>query len=172
VTAGPWSLAWRLALAFVGACAIIVGLELRLRTVAAAEVVGTDRGAAPAAPPEAAEPAPRLDLGVHVEAVALCAGNAACPPDAAPVVEVHADARVAVRRPPPLPAAPDQRAFALGAVVLPVPSLRALSPEQRAAVLDVLSRLLARRPVAAERVRLCGVEGSRDEVALLLGWLR
>jgi hypothetical protein len=171
VSITPRSLALRLAAASVAALASIVALEVWLRA--------RDARAVPAlaAPRPRAVPAPfaaprAADLGVDAAEVCLCASLAHVPPAAQPVLQVLADGSVVLRRPAPLPSSPRRGAVATAALLLPAGALEDLTPRQRAAVLDQIGALLAARPVAAGRVRLCGIAGDAKAVHRLLEWVR
>jgi hypothetical protein len=161
----------RLAAAAVAALAFIVGLEVWLRA--------SDARAVPAlaAPRPRAVPAPfaqprAADLGVDAAEVCLCASLAQVPAAAQPVLQVLADGSVVLRRAAPLSSSPRRAAVATAALLLPAVALADLTPGQRAAVLDQLGALFAARPVAAGRVRLCGVVGDAKAVRRLLEWVR
>jgi hypothetical protein len=169
------SLAWRLAAAAVAAIALIAALEVWLRA--------RDARAAPAlaAPGTRAVPAPSAsrfasigaaDLGVDAGEVCLCAAPSHVPAAAQPVLQVLADGSVVLKRPAPLPSSPRRATVATAALLLPTGALADLTPRQRAAVLDQLGALFAARPVAAGRVRLCGVAGDAKAVRRLLEWVR
>lgn len=158
----------RALLAALGAAVAIVGFEAAFRSqdrVAAARQKET-------APRSAAAPQTRTqDPGCTAWLALLCA-DATAAPEAEALWQILADGRVLVRRPPPLPRGPGRPALAAAAIVLPGRALLELAPEARAALLDLLSKLLSERPVASSRVRLLGVFGSDRDLAGLLDWLR
>ncbi|MGE3171233.1 MAG: hypothetical protein AB7O97_01325 [Planctomycetota bacterium] len=176
----PRSTAGRMALAAVVALAAIAALELLLRGRDAA-VLAARRDPAPWRPdgdreapdvaPDAADPRAPSARGLRADRVVLCADPATAR-DAAACYQLLADGSVAVRRPPPLPAVPGRQRLAAVAVALPAGSLTALSPQQRAGLLDLLGTLVAERPVPPDRVVLAGLGGARADLTALLGWVR
>jgi len=167
----PRSLGARLWLAAILALAVIAALEwsLRARDARAALRANAEARTAHGSAAPAAEPI--APAGFAVEALSLA--TAGREPAAAQIVwQLLPGGRVVVRRAAPPPTTPGLRRFGEAAVVLPSPRLAALDPVQRAGLLDLLSAVLPERPVAAERLRLLGVEAEAGDVAALLRWLR
>lgn len=166
-------LAGRIALALLAAAAAIVALDRcvtrrdRQRAAGAQEVVDQE------------PPALRTRLGFRLGAVAgpiaLVASDRAIAPDTAPVLQVFADGDLVLRRPAPLPTAPDGRLVRGGrhgaAIVLPERTLALLSPAARGTLLDLLQQLVVDRPVPAERIAVIDVVVATGDLATLLAWV-
>ncbi|MBL9079361.1 MAG: hypothetical protein JNL08_17805 [Planctomycetes bacterium] len=165
----PDSLSGRLLLAFVGAAAAIAVLAISVRqrdAVRAAERRATVPAAEPAAPVLAVVVAPVRGN------VRLAQRFAALAPDVAPVVQVFADGTAAVRRPAPLPRSPGGAVVTGDAgIVLPAPSLAALTPAARGTVVELIGRLVGSRPVPVERVRAVDLSPADAELVALLQWV-
>lgn len=166
-------LAVRITLALVASAVAVFALD---RCVARRDRLRT------AGPPEAGDPAPpalRSRLGFRLGAVAgpvaFAASDRAIAPDTAPVLQVFADGDLVLRRPAPLPTAPDGRRARAGghgaAIVLPERSLAALSPAARGTLLDLLQQLVVERPVPSERIAVIDVVVATGELATLLAWV-
>jgi hypothetical protein len=164
----PRSLGARLLLAAALALAVIAALEWSLRARDARAALRANAAARGSGAP-AAEPI--AQAGFTVAALSLATPGHE-PADAQIVWQLLPGGRVVVRRAAPPPTAPGLRRLAEATVVLPSKHLAALDPEQRAGLLDLLSSVFAERPVAAERLRLRGVEAEAGDVAALLRWLR
>lgn len=162
-----------LALTALLALSAIAALEWWFRERAEA-APGTVRAAPSAAGTAGPAPAPRLPaLYVEVDRVLLLGRDGAVvPAAAAPVLEVCEGGRILVRVPPPLPSGPGRPRSELAAVILPADSLAALSPEQRALLLEVLGLLWPDRPVDPSRLSFAGVSSESSEIGRLLSWLR
>ena len=177
----PWQLTARVLVALGFAAAAIAVLSYAVEAADEPAKLGLRAQRAPAKEARSllAPPRHKQSLGFDVApldgALALVASEAALPPDVAPVVEVLAGGGLALRRARPLaegpaPVGPSRDGYGAG-LVLPGPSLVALAPGERAALLGLLERWFPERPVALARLEPIGVEASAADLQRLLRWL-
>lgn len=163
------SLGVRLTLASLAAVAALVALH---GVVAARERQEATKQVAIAAP----APSPLGALGFRIAATAgsvlLASRVDALAPAVAPVLQVLADGSLALRRPPPLAAAPGGPSGARPVgVVVPGGPLAAWSPAARGTLVELLGALLLDRPVAQDQVQVVDVPLGEAELRMLLAWV-
>lgn len=165
----PWAIALRVVGGLLLAAGVVWGLS--------AFVVERDRTAQAAVRDAAAVDDVRIavpqGLRGRAERVVLMAAVPSGPAEdgIAPMVEILATGDIAVRRPAPRPDGPVAAPWPRAGIVLPTPSLSALTAPQRAALLELWSAFSDGEGVTAETLATQGValDGPLER---LLRWQR